>query len=147
MDGNKQTNKQTIPCPVESKVNIKGTHHPKTQKNCIDRMIDNPFWKVFFKKQNLGIIYPVCTYYCIRCKHTNDRIIHGFYCNQVHVDVHNRQKMRGKCKILGLVDPGSTMDKGIDWTSRCLYFYSNIWILGEHLNHDQYSGLHYHIGR
>ena len=73
MDGNKQTNKQTIPCPVESKVNIKGTHHPKTQKNCIDRMIDNPFWKVFFKKQNLGIIYPVCTFYCIRCKHTNDR--------------------------------------------------------------------------
>ena len=24
---------------------------------------------------------------------------------------------------------------------------SNIWILGEHLNYGQYSGLHYHIGR
>ena len=104
-------------------------------------MIDNPFWKVFFKKLNLGIIYlqrnvqktiskvkgqrsririssslydretctaiascrlvlciahrcdcnkrnkdPVCTY-CIRCKHTNDHIIPGFDCNQVHIDV------------------------------------------------------------
>ena len=135
--------------------NIKGTHRPKTQINCIDIMIDNPFWKVFFKKLNLGIIYlprnvqkttikgqrsririssslydreiytaiadcacnkrnkdPVCTYY-IRCKHTNDHIIPGFDCNQVHIDVQNRPKMRGKC-LLGLVDLGSTMDKGID---------------------------------
>ena len=131
-------------------------------------MIYHPFWKVFFKKQNLGIIHlpinvqktikrskvtyttvklvydyttvklvqqlqivfrlvlciahrcdcnkrnndPVCTY-CIRCKHTNDRRIPGFDCNQV-------AHRRSKC-LLGLVDLGSTMDKGIDWTSRCLY--------------------------
>ena len=36
---------------------VKGTHCPKTKQNGIDRMIDNPFWKVFFKKLNLGIIY------------------------------------------------------------------------------------------
>ena len=47
---------------------------------------------------------PVCTY-CIRCKHTNDRRIPGFDCNQVHIDVQNRPKMRGKC-LLGLVDLG-----------------------------------------
>ena len=31
---------------------LKGTHR---HKNGIDRMIDNPFWKVFFKKLNAGI--------------------------------------------------------------------------------------------
>ena len=33
---------------------LKGTHRPKTHKNVIGRMIDNPFWKVFFKKQKSG---------------------------------------------------------------------------------------------
>ena len=131
-------------------VSVKGTHRPKTHKNVIGRMIDNPFWKVFFKKQKSGyhiftekcaknnkkvkghvyafpVVYttvklvqqlqiifrlvlciahrcdcnkrnkdPVCTY-CIRCKHTNDHRISGFDCNQMHIDVQNRQKMRGKC--------------------------------------------------
>ena len=58
---------------------------------------------------------PVCTY-CIRCK-THGSTTESL--DSIATRCTSMSKIVQKC-LLGLVDLGSTMEKGIEWTSRCL---------------------------